>query len=109
MNDREKALSHLGLAFRAGKLASGDEGVLKAIRNGTAKLVFVANDASANAMKKYKDKCSYYGVPLNTSFERRELGHSIGKEDRVVIAVTDEGLSELVRKSLLKHAEVEFH
>jgi ribosomal protein L7Ae-like RNA K-turn-binding protein len=109
MNDREKTLSHLGLALRAGKLASGDEGVLKAVRSGTAKIVFVASDASDNAKKKYKDKCVFYGVPFSEEFERRELGHSIGKAERVVVAVTDEGLSELVRKSLSKHAEVEFH
>jgi ribosomal protein L7Ae-like RNA K-turn-binding protein len=109
MNDREKTLSHLGLALRAGKLVNGDEGVLKAVRNGTAQIVFVASDASDNAKKKYRDKCVFYSVPFSEEFERRELGHSIGKAERVVVAVTDKGLSELVRKSLSKHAEVEFH
>ena len=109
MNDAERALSNLGLAFRAGKVQSGDEGVMKAIRSGSARLVIVATDASDNAMKKYRDKCEYYGVPLLTAFDRRQLGRSVGKAERVAVAVTDTGLSELVRKSLAKHAEVEFH
>lgn len=109
MNNRERALSSLGLAQRAGKLTSGDEGVLKAVRSKTASFVFIASDASENAKKKYKDKCEFYGVPFSFEFERSELGHSIGKAERVVVAVTDKGLSELVRKSLAKHAEVESH
>jgi len=109
MNDRSKTLSYLGLAFRAGKLASGDEGVMKAIRSHSAHIVLIASDASFNAKKKYTDKCDFYGVPYIEEFDRRELGHSIGKPERVVVAVTDKGLSELVRKSLLNHAEEEFH
>lgn len=109
MNDRERTLSYLGLALRAGKIASGDENVLKAIRSKTASFVLIAKDASDNAKKKYKDKCKYYDVPYYEGFERRELGHSIGKPERVVVAVTDKGLSELVRKSLSNHAEEEFH
>ncbi|HZG86752.1 L7Ae/L30e/S12e/Gadd45 family ribosomal protein [Paenibacillus sp.] len=109
MNDRERTLSYLGLALRAGKLASGDEGVMKAVRSRTACIVFVASDASDNARKKYRDKCEYYGVPISDVFDRRELGQSVGKAERVVVAVTDKGLSELVRKSLAKHAEVGFH
>lgn len=107
MSDHSKTLSYLGLALRAGKLASGDEAVLKAVRSGTAKLVFLASDASDNAKKKYRDKCGYYGVPIIEIYERRELGRSVGKPERVVVAVTDEGLSGLVRKSLGNHAEVE--
>lgn len=109
MKDRDKTLSYLGLALRAGKLVSGDEGVMKAIRGKTAGIVLIASDASSNAKKKYTDKCEFYGVPYVENFERRELGHSIGKPERVVVAVTDKGLSELVRKSLSKHAEEEFH
>lgn len=109
MNEAEKTLSYLGLAMRAGKLESGDEGVMKAIRGGSAKIVFVASDASENAKKKYRDKCDYYGVPCSSAFDRQELGRSIGKAERVVIAVTDKGFTELVRKSLANHAEVGFH
>lgn len=107
MSDHSKTLSYLGLALRAGKLASGDEAVLKAVRNRTAKLVFLASDASDNAKKKYRDKCAFYNVPILETYERRELGHSVGKPERVVFAVMDEGLAGLVRKSLGNHAEEE--
>ena len=109
MNDAERALATLGLALRAGKLESGDEGVMKAVRSGAARLVIVATDASANAMKKYTDKCKYYGVPCIAAFDRKALGRSVGKPERVAVAVTDTGLSELVLKCMANHAEEEFH
>lgn len=46
-----KTLSRLGLAMRAGKVVTGDEIVLKAIRSSEAKLVMLAADASANTQK----------------------------------------------------------
>lgn len=46
-----KALSYLGLAMRAGKIVTGDEAVLKAVRSSEAKLVVLAGDASDNTQK----------------------------------------------------------
>lgn len=49
-------LQLLGLAARARKTISGEELVVKEIRSGKAKLVFLASDASANTSKKIQDK-----------------------------------------------------
>jgi ribosomal protein L7Ae-like RNA K-turn-binding protein len=102
----QAVLNRLGLAFRAGKLVSGDESVLKAIRSGAAELVIVAADASANAHKKYRDKCASYGVPIVAFADRSQLGASIGKPERVVLAVTDPGFAGLILKSLQIPKEV---
>lgn len=48
---QQKWMSLLGLANRARKLISGEELVLKDIRNGNAKLVILAADASKNTEK----------------------------------------------------------
>lgn len=99
-------LNVLGLANRAGKLVSGEENVLKALRNGTAKLVIVAEDASANAVKQYEDKCKYYRVPIIRCGYRSELGNSIGKAQRVALALTDAGFAGLVNKAMQNLSEV---
>jgi ribosomal protein L7Ae-like RNA K-turn-binding protein len=104
MND--KFMSYLGLAMRAGKLITGDEGVLKAVRSGEAKLVVMAEDASPNMQKKYRDKCGSYQVPLIERGSRFELGASIGKAERVLIAVTDSGFAQMLRKCQANPAEV---
>jgi len=92
--------NNLGLAMRAGKLATGEEAVLNAIRSGDAKLVIMAEDASENTRKKFNDKCNSYEVPLLTVGDREQLGGSIGKEARVLVAVTDGGFANMLRKSL---------
>lgn len=46
-----KGLSSLGMAMRAGKLVTGDEIVLKAVRKGEVHLVIIAGDASPNTKK----------------------------------------------------------
>jgi ribosomal protein L7Ae-like RNA K-turn-binding protein len=106
MND--KLSSYIGLSMRAGKLVSGDEGVLKAIRGGEAKLVIIAEDASNNTRKKFTDKCGSYGVPFMEYGKMTELGACIGKSERAVLAVTDIGLANLVRSARQTHGGEDF-
>lgn len=99
-----KALSNLGLAMRAGKLVTGDEAVLKAVRSAEAKLVILAADASDNTQKKFRDKCGTYDIPLVITMDRETLGASIGKESRVVLAVTEQGFADMIARRLEEHA-----
>ncbi|WP_019242267.1 MULTISPECIES: YlxQ family RNA-binding protein [Bacillus] len=92
--------SLLGLANRARKVISGEELVVKEVRNGKAKLVLLSKDASSNTEKKITDKCSYYNVPLARVESREQLGHAIGKDHRVVLAVLDEGFAEKLKTLL---------
>ncbi|MBA4602085.1 YlxQ family RNA-binding protein [Thermoactinomyces mirandus] len=95
----DKLLQQLGLAMRAGRVVSGEEFVLKEIRSGKAWLVLLAVDAGRNTKKKIADKCSFYNVPLMRCGNREQLGKAIGKEERVVAAVTDQGFARLLMKS----------
>lgn len=54
--NKQKAKNMLGLAMRAGKIISGEELVLRDIRQQKVPLVFVASDASQNTQKKSKIK-----------------------------------------------------
>lgn len=98
--NKSKTLSYLGLAMRAGKIVTGDEAVLKAVRSSEARLVVLAGDASDNTQKKFRDKCGTYDIPLVIAFHRDELGASIGKDQRVVLAVTDKGFAEMISRTL---------
>ncbi|AJS61521.1 L7Ae/L30e/S12e/Gadd45 family ribosomal protein [Paenibacillus sp. IHBB 10380] len=103
-----KTLSRLGLAMRAGKIVTGDEIVLKTIRSSEAKLVILAGDASLNTQKKFRDKCGTYKIPLLIGFDRESLGTSIGKPNRVVLAITDQGFAEMISKPMGTMSEVEY-
>ena len=84
--NKQKVSNLLGLAQRAGKIISGEELVIKAIQEGKAKLVFLAEDAAPN----------YYGIPVLTVFSTLELSTAIGRS-RKVVAVTDAGFSKKMR------------
>ena len=58
-----KIYSLLGLAMRAGKVVSGDDTTLTEIKKGYVKLVIIADDASNNTKKLFKDKSSFRSIP----------------------------------------------
>ena len=86
--------SFLGLANRARKIISGEELVLKEVRSGNAKLVLLSEDASVNTTKRITDKTTYYNVPMRKVENRQQLGHAIGRDERVVVAVLDVGFAK---------------
>lgn len=98
---QNKIDSMLGLCMRAGRLVSGEFAAENAVKDGSARLVVVATDASANTSKLFRDKCSFYEVPCVVYGTKASLGHAIGKEMRASIAVLDEGFA----KSIMKHLD----
>ena len=92
-----RALSFLGLAQRAGKVATGEELVIRSIQNKRARLVILSEDASPQTKKKITDKCTYYQVPVIIAGDRYSLGNAIGKSARVAIAVLDQGFARKLK------------
>lgn len=87
--NEDKIYSFLGLATRAGKIVSGDDSTLLELKRGNVKLVIVAQDASDNTKKLFKDKSSYRNIPYVYFSSKLELGYSIGKAPRSVLGVKD--------------------
>ncbi|MDD7349013.1 MAG: ribosomal L7Ae/L30e/S12e/Gadd45 family protein [Clostridiales bacterium] len=98
--NRNKSLGTLGLAMKSGNVASGEFLTEQAIRAGTAKLVIVAEDASDNTKKKFRNSCLYYQIPLAIQFNKDTLGKAIGKEFRASLAILDPGFALSISKNL---------
>jgi ribosomal protein L7Ae-like RNA K-turn-binding protein len=88
----------LGLATKAGKVVSGEFATEKAVKTQQAYIVLVAEDASDNTKKLFRDKCSFYEVPIVICSSKEELGHAIGKASRASVAVTEQGLAMQIAK-----------
>lgn len=97
---QDKILSMLGLAEKAGKIASGEFSTEKAVKSHQAFLVIVAGDASDNTKKMFRNMCTFYQVPMYLYADKEELGHCIGKQYRASLAVTDEGFSRSLESKL---------
>ena len=95
-----KALSLVSLATKAGKTASGEFCTEKEVKTGMAELVIVAEDASANTKKKFKNMCDFYEVPIYFYGDKDTLGHAMGKEFRATLAVTDAEFANGIKKHL---------
>lgn len=102
MKNEQKIFQLLGLATRARMIVTGEELAVREIQTGKANLVIVSNDASTNTAKKITDKCTFFNVEKHVFGSREDLGHAIGKDSRVVLAITDAGfakkLSELLNE-----------
>lgn len=99
MNEK-KVYSFLGLAMKAGKIASGEFQVEHAVKSGNAALVLVAKDASENTRKKFGNMCDYYRTPISRFGKMEELGMAIGKPFRATLAVTDGNLAKAIAKQM---------
>lgn len=97
---QDKILSLIGLATKAGKVASGEFCTEREVKAGGAKLVIVAEDASGNTKKKFQNMCDYYQVPIRCSYGKEALGHAMGKELRASLAVLDVGFAGSIMKQL---------
>ena len=74
MKNNNKVLSLLGLATKAGKVASGEFSTEKSVKTGKGFLVLVADDASQNTRKKFQNICDFYEVPIYFIANKEELG-----------------------------------
>lgn len=99
MNEN-KIIGYLGLATKAGKLVSGEFMTEKSVKEGRAKIVIVAEDASDNTKKMFSNMCEFYHVPMYTMSNKEILGHAIGKQFRASLAVLDDGLTKAIIKQL---------
>lgn len=101
--NNKKTLSLISLATKAGKVVSGEFATEKEVKTGYACLVIVAEDASENTKKKFKNMCEFYEVPICIYGDKETLGHTIGKEFRAMLAITDAGFA----KGVCKHLQAE--
>ncbi len=85
-----KVLSLIGLATKAGKTVSGEFSTEKSVKTGKGFLALVADDASENTKKKFRNMCTYYEVPLYFLSDKESLGRSMVNNWRA--PVQDENL-----------------
>ena len=96
----KKVYAMLGMAMKAGKVASGEFSTEKSVKGGQAQLVIVSEDASDNTKKMFSNMCAFYEVPRCICGTKEELGTAVGKAMRASLAVTDENFARAISKRL---------
>lgn len=92
-----KVYALLGLCMRAGKISGGEAAAHAAIRSGECRLLIISEDASENTKKKFANAATYYKVDCLQWGTKEALGRAIGKAQRSVLAVCEEGFAAQLR------------
>ena len=79
----------LGMAQRAGKTASGEFAIQKAIASGKVRALIVAEDASGRFKETMMKEAAAKGIPVYTRLTKDALGQCLGKEYRAAAAILD--------------------
>jgi len=91
----DKALTLLGLVYRANKLLLGEDALNKMK---DVKLLFIASDASDKSKERYLKKCHFYNIKSIDKYSADDLASALGKKTVKFVGITDEGFA----KSLLE-------
>ena len=97
---RTDALRLLGLARRAGAVVSGTEAVRGAIRQGEARLILMAEDASVPQMDKVRRTLRNRPVPQVILGDRAILGAAVGRAPVSAVAVTGVSFAKELQRKL---------
>ena len=84
----KKALELLGLAQRAGAVERGVDATRRALREGRARLVLIADDASAAQLKKITGLLEHRPVPQRQIAGQEALGAALGAGPLSAVAIT---------------------
>lgn len=99
MQNKKKTLNLLGLAQRAGKLATGFDAVKLALNKNQVKLIIIGSDVSQNTKDKLTFLLRKKKIETIKIFSSQEITQALGKE-RKLVAVTDSGFSKAIKKNL---------
>ena len=86
-----KVYNLLGLMQRAGKLITGEDLIIKNLKNKKIKLLVIAEDCGVNTKKKLEDKSNFYGVEHVEFSNIENISIAIGRDNRVAVGITDSG------------------
>ncbi len=95
-----EALRLLGLARRAGAVVVGTEATRRAVRQGEARLVLMAGDASSVQLDKVRSALRNRPIPRAILGDRATLGGAVGGTEAAAVAVTAESFAEQLRAKL---------
>jgi len=99
MND-ERSRALLGLAQRAGQIASGAMQTEKAILSGKCRLLLIASDAAPDTVRRLRAMPTEHGTPMIVALTKLQLGMAVGKSPKAAVAINDIGFATSLRRLL---------
>ena len=102
---KSDALELLGLAHRAGAVERGVDAARRAVREGRARLILFADDASATQLRKLTGLLEHRPVPRRRVADRVALGAALGAPPVSAVAITRSEFAESILRRFPEDAE----
>ena len=94
-------LGLIGIAWKARRLAVGEDPVGEACRDHSARLVLVACDAAENSASRAEKFTGHGKIPcVIAPCTKEELGRALGRKSCAMVALTDRGLAATLMNKL---------
>lgn len=94
-------MSYVGLAHRAGKTLTGTAACEKGLKKGNIKLLLLQEGLSDSTIDKFTYICRKNNVDVLLVNGYYRLGPAIGKEEIMVIGITDTGFAGTIKKNII--------
>lgn len=102
----DKTLSLLGLMRKANAISIGETATGKAARDGDAKLILIATDATQNARKRAEGFAAAARLKITElPYTKDEISAATGKPGCSMAAVCDRGFADALLKRLHPNAQ----
>ena len=101
-----KAFALLGLAQRAGAVERGVDATRRAVRDGRARLVLIAEDASEAQVKKIAGLLEHRSVPQRQVGGQEDLGAALGAGPLSAVAITLQNFAAPMLRYFPEHRAV---
>ena len=99
---RRHCLNLLGLARRGGQVARGFDATALALGDGSAALLLQAVDAAEGGRNKLRALARAHEIPVVEIFRTEELGHALGRDALVHVALTKGGVTVRLNEELAR-------
>lgn len=96
----QKIANLLSMACRAGKVVCGDFAAKKYLKKKRVPLIFLAADGSEDTTGTYRRLALQKHIHICDIFTKEELGRTVGKEQNVVVLLTDPGFAKAIDNML---------
>lgn len=100
MTNFDKIKNYLGISKRANKVVLGEDFIIDSMRKNKLKFLFIASDIGDSTKKKILNKCEFFNIEYSQIFSREDLSNAVGKENRVMVGIVDEGIVKAIKKLL---------
>jgi predicted RNA-binding protein YlxR (DUF448 family) len=99
----ERVIATMALANKAGRVVSGSDKVMDALRKGSVALLILAEDISPDSAAKFKAIADKTGVESFRFSLKESLGSPIGKELRSAVAIMTGPFAEKLHRELTRY------